>query len=356
MSAMEVTPFLQARKLLLVHLGVLGDAVHLTPALRALREVCAGAELHVVSTPVAGDVLRLAVPDLHFWPLERHPARRSLRAQWRLIRDLRRERFDAAINLGAVDRSILLTWLSGARHRLGHLGGREHFWNRWLIPHWAPRQPRLKTVFRQHLDALASVGFPIPPRELELAPPAAEAAWAAEHVPTGAVHFSLNASGPMKEWPLEHYVTLARRLLEAVPSLPLVISGTNAPRERTRREAFLRTLDDARAQALPAPLSIAQLAAALARCRLHVGPDSGVIHLAAALGVPTVSLFRRRGHYDAWLPQGPRHRHFLGPCDCPDGRPEACRSEGHPRCLKAIKPETVLPAALELLSSLPTRD
>jgi ADP-heptose:LPS heptosyltransferase len=353
MNALDPTPFLRARKLLLVHLGVLGDAVHLTPALLALREMCAAAELHVVSTPVACDVLRLAVPEARFWPLERNPAKRSLRAQWRLLRGLRRERFDAAINLSAVDRSILITGLSGARHRLGHLGGREHFWNRWLIPHWAPRQPRLQTVYRQHLGALAAAGFPLAPRGLKLSPPAAETAWAAKHIPAGAAHFSLNASGPMKEWPLEHYLALARRLLQERPDLRIVISGTNAPREQARREAFRRELDDPRANVLPAPLSIAQLAAALARCRLHVGPDSGVVHLAAALGVPTVSLFRRRGHYDAWLPRGPRHRHFLGPCDCPDGRPEACRAFGQARCLKAIPPETVLPAALELLATPP---
>lgn len=341
-------------RVLLVDLGFLGDAVHLVPALRVLREAYPQAELHVLSTPLGCSVLRLTGVGDRYWEIELHPARRSLRAQWRLLRALRAQAFDLAFNLSAVDRSILLTWLSGARLRVALLGGREHFWNRWLIPHWLPRQPEDRPVYQQRVQALGAAGLPCKVAPPQLNPPADETAWAAAHVPDGAVHLSLCASTPLKEWPLPRWVEFANRLLRERASVRIVVSGSAAEREQQRLQQFLEQLNDPRVGRLPAGMSIPQLAAALARCRLHVGPDSGVIHLAAALGVPTISLFRRRGSYAAWIPRGPAHRALLAPCDCPDDRQSPCAAAGLPRCLDRLSADAVMPVARELLTDSPT--
>lgn len=347
-------PGLTPARVLLVDLGFLGDAVHLVPALRVLREAYPRAALHAVSTPLGCAVLRLAGGVDRCWEIELHPDRRSVRAQWRLIRDLRAERFDLAFNLSAVDRSILLTRLSGARIRVALLGGRDHFWNRWLIPHWLPRQPEDVPVFQQRLQALKAAGLSAEGSPPRLDPPAAEASWARTHVPSDAIHFSLCASTPLKEWPLEHWVELASSLLGAQPSLRVVVSGSPARREQERVREFLARMDHPRTDRLPTAVSIPQLAAALARCRLHVGPDSGVIHLAAALGVPTVSLFRRRGAPTAWAPSGPTHRTLLAPCDCPEDRRSPCAAAGRARCLEDLRPENVRDAVLGVLAGCRT--
>ncbi len=78
-------------------------------------------------------------------------------------------------------------------------------------------------------------------------------------------------------------------------------------------------MGDSRLQILPDDLRIAHLAAVLKRCRLHFGPDSGVVHLAMALGVPTVALFREQKGYKGLMPLGPRHRPLTFPCKLPGG-------------------------------------
>ena len=124
------------------------------------------------------------------------------------------------------------------------------------------------------------------------------------------------------------------------PALRLLATGSAAPREQVR----LRTLADAVACErlyLLSSLTIPQLAAALSRCRLHVGADSGVLHVALALGVPTVSLFRDYAGLREWAPSGVNHSHLLVPCPCANQKNPACGALDYARCLKEITPAQV---------------
>lgn len=340
-----------ARRVLVVDQGFLGDAIHLLPALWELRRNYVAARLEVVTTPVAGAVLAMAGCADRLWPLELMPDKRSLRAQWRLVRALRRERFDVAVNLNASDRSIILTGLSGARWRLGLSGGRWHFWNRWCIPHWLPEPDADLPVFEHHRRALAGAGFELGPSRFDLRVPDEERAWAERTVPPSSLHVSLNSANPLKEWPVRHYAAMTATVLARRPETAIVVSGTPKTREQARLDEFCRLAQDPRVQRLPATLSIAQLAAVLDRCRLHLGPDSGVIHLAMALGVPTVSLFRQRGGYRAWLPVGEIHRHVMAPCSCEDDRGSKCERRGEPECLAGVEPGTISALVLAALPS-----
>lgn len=405
-TAVELADFYNttrdARKVIVVDLGFLGDAIHLLPALWEMRRHYPAAALHVLTTPVATEVLALAGCADRLWPLELMPGRRSLAGQRQLLAAVRRERFEVAINLSAADRSILLTALTGARHRLALLGGRRHFWNAWLVSHWLPQPDPELPVFEQRRQALTAAGFALTPAmvapdvaglsdpassgapassrleassvwsapsqsgletgvpattayrpalaEFGLSVPSAAAEWAATAAPAGALHLSLNSANPLKEWPVGHYAQLAERLLAHHPQTGIVLSASSSAREQARLDAFFAEFSDARVQRLPAGLTIAQLAAVLTRCRLHIGPDSGVIHLAMALGVPTISLFRQRGGYRAWLPAGETHRHFLAPCGCESDRGSPCAKLGQAQCLAGIVPETVARLAAQLLT------
>ena len=338
-----------AQRVLVVDQGFLGDAIHLLPSLWELRRNYGAASLEVVTTPVACEVLALAGCADRLWPLELMPDKRSLRAQWRLVRSLRRQRYDVAVNLNASDRSIILTGLSGARRRLGLSGGRWHPWYRWCIPHWLPEPNPDLPVFEHHRQALLSGGFELRTVRFDLRVPDEARAWAEGAVPLGAIHLSLNSANPLKEWPVRHYVELSTTVRDRQPDTSVVVSGTRSAREQSRLDEFFRVVKDPRVLRLPAGLSIAQLAAALRRCRLHVGSDSGVIHLAMALGVPTVSLFRQRGGYRAWLPPGEAHQHVLAPCTCADDRGSKCERRGEPECLAGVGPGHVAGMVLEAL-------
>ena len=203
----------KARKIIVVDLGFLGDAVHLIPACWELKRHYPQAELHTLSAPVGAEALALAPCVERAWAVELDPARRTLGEQWRLVRALWRERFDLAVNFSGADRTVIMTALSGARWRVAQAAGRRHFWNRWLIPFWVPRPAIDQPVFEQRRQVLAACGFELAPPRFALQVPEAARQRAEQLAPPGAIHLSINASSPLKEWPLPHWIELARRLL-----------------------------------------------------------------------------------------------------------------------------------------------
>lgn len=133
---------------------------------------------------------------------------------------------------------------------------RYGFWQRWLAGQVIPAPPRSLPVYEQRRQVLALAGYTLVPARFDLAPPVRDAAWARNQVPAEAVHLSISASTPFKEWPVSAWGDLAQRLLAGgVPVL--VATGSPTPRERARLEELARTVDDDRlrviAEALPIP-------------------------------------------------------------------------------------------------------
>lgn len=339
-----------ARKIIVVDLGFLGDTVHLLPALRELKSNYPRAELHVLTSPVGAEVLRLAPWLDRAWSIEMYRERRTLREQWQVVRALRAERFDAAFNFSGADRTVYMTALTGARWRVAQRGSRWHFYNRWLIATWIHRHDPQLIVYEQKRRLLEACGLKLgPPRfELQVDPPSLQ--WAAGLVPEFSVHVSPNSAKVTREWPLEHHAAMFRAVWASFPSLRFLASGGSQERERNRLEQLAGAVKDERLQILPPGLSIAQLAAVLVRCKLHFGPDSGVLHLAVALGVPTVSLFREQGAYKSFMPSGARHRVISMPCHCVDGRRAPCEKLGRAECFEQISPGQVAMLLHEQLS------
>jgi heptosyltransferase-3 len=343
---------LDASKILVVDLGFLGDTVHLVPALWEIKDNYPQAALHVLTSSVGEDLLKLAPCADRVWAIVLDPARRSLRQQWRIVAELRRERFDVAFNFMGADRTLFMTALSGARWRVAHQGGRKHFWNRWLVPEWVPRQNPDLTVFEQRRQVLAACGLKLGHPRFDLKIDERSANWAADVVPPIAIHVSVNSSKAVREWPLDHYVALFRALWAKNPALCVLASGSSQARERERLRLLAERTNDARLQVLPAGLTIPQLAAVLTRCRLHLGPDSGVLHLAAALHLPTVSFFREQGAYKSFFPVGNKHQIITVPCSCVDHRQSPCERIGQGECFARIEPARVADLVRQSLADI----
>jgi ADP-heptose:LPS heptosyltransferase len=222
---------------------------------------------------------------------------------------------------------------------VAHEGGRKHFWNRWLIRDWVSQRDSKQPAYEQKRQVLKACGLTPEPARWDLSIPAEAAARAGSFVSPGAIHFSINASTPLKEWPLEHWVTLAKRLLDADNGLRIVASGSSDSREQERLSLLKAGVANERLIVLPVNLAIAELAAVLQRCRLHVGGDSGVLHLAVAAGTPTVSLFRQYHDVSAWMPVGDKQRVLSAPCKCIGHTVPACALKSE--CLATITPEAV---------------
>jgi ADP-heptose:LPS heptosyltransferase len=137
---------------------------------------------------------------------------------------------------------------------------------------------------------------------LELDDPAAPRLWtgaaheteAATLVPSGGPVLGLGptANWPCKEWAVENFIALAHRLTAADGPLPEArIMVLGAPNERDTALPLIEAFDAARVIEVFGGVSLLGAFACLKRADFYVGNDSGLMHMAAAAGIPTLGLF-----------------------------------------------------------------
>ena len=339
-----------ARRILVVDLGFLGDSVHLVPACWELRRNYPNAELHTLSAVVGSDLLSLAPCVDRAWA---YPLTSPSPPWWKhldILRAIRRERFDVALSFSGGDRPVLVTALSGTRHRLAHDNGRRHFYNRWLVGDWVPRQRDDLPVFEQRRKVLEAAGLSLGPVrwDLRVADDAETRALCASLGPR-CVHLSLSSNTDLNDWPVTASAELAERLLESDARWTVVLTSGSGRREAGRLEEFFARVQNPRVRRLPVGMPLGRLAAVLQGCAAHFGPDSGVLHLASALGVPTVATFRERGGWRQWVPDSIRHRTLSVPCPCSGDRRGECATRGQAVCLASITISQALAALRSVL-------
>ena len=106
-------------KILAIQFKSLGDTVLLIPALQAIRNHYPDGELHVLVPEAAAPLLFGQQGLTKVWPMHRPRGHASFKQSWPLIRSLRAERFDRSVDFGGNDRGAILSFLCGARERLG---------------------------------------------------------------------------------------------------------------------------------------------------------------------------------------------------------------------------------------------
>ncbi len=319
----------------------------MTPALRALREHLPDAEIHLL---VPGEMAPLFqhLPWLNrVWPMARRRGKAGVGKTWPAVRALRAERFDRSVDFAGNDRGAILSFLIGAKDRLGWeqsggFFGRKFCYNRRVAldvsqPHESARLVQLLS------------GWQVPPPaslESEIRADPALAGAAKKILPEEcAVICHVASSQPKKEWPLAHWARLHR--LAAAAGFHLVFTTAQGEREAALMTGLKQLLPDA--VILPPMAELPLFLAALNRGKVFVSGDTGPLHFAAALGVPTISLFGPAPPA-RWAPIGPRHKFLTGtPCGC-DGHSAICTGAVH--CLAAISPEQVFEGVKEVLGGL----
>jgi lipopolysaccharide heptosyltransferase I len=294
-------------RIALVKLSSLGDVVHALPAARALRTWWPRAELTWVVEQRELTVLRdnpdvdHVVPvDTRLWRREfRHPAAAaSVVAKVRgLARRLLAGRFDVAVDLQGLWKSGVITAMTRAPRRVGlspsHCRERGSAW--FTNQHVTPPREAVHVVdqYRAVIQALgvdlAAVGppaFPIP------GDPEAEALvarWLEEEgVKAGTALVILNpgSGGDHKRWAVEPFRRLGEELALRLGARVVVAWG---PGEEPLARAIAHGMRPA--PIVPPPTTIDDMIALFRRGALVVGGDTGPVHLAAVLGVPTLGLY-----------------------------------------------------------------
>lgn len=143
---------------------------------------------------------------------------------------------------------------------------------------------------------------------------------------------------PAKRWFLPRYIEVCRRILQQHAEAALVILGDGSDREAGAE--ILAALGRERVVNLAGQTSISECAAALARCSLYLGNDTGTMHLAASMAVPCIALFTSRDNRDVWSPWGEGHSLLRRELACSGCMLEACERE-QMRCLDLITVDDV---------------
>lgn len=324
------------RRILVVRTDRVGDVVLSTPLIRALRRAFPKVHLAAMVRPYARDVL-VGNPHLDEI-LEDDPdgadaGRAGFRRQ---VGELRRRNFDTALLLLPTLRLARMLWTAGIRRRIG-VGTRLY---QVLMGMESVSRHKYKPL-RHEADYCMDLGRKIGAASGVLATEVfltdAERKGGRDRLQFHggdtpprfvAIHPGSGRSAP--NWTVDKYVALAERLL-VDERVVIVVTGSAVERELAA--AFAR-LPTARVCDFVGKLSLRELMGVLAACEVVVSASTGPMHLAAALGVPTVSLFcpLTACSPSLWGPLGNRAEIVLPPdgycaSRCP-GDPKMCTFEG----------------------------
>lgn len=322
-------------KILAIQFRYFGDAVLMVPALRALREAYPDSDLHLL---VAAEVMPLFrhLPWLtRLWGLPRTRGRARFVTAWPILRALRRERFDRSVDFAGNDRGAILSLMCGARERLAPRTQGGFLGRRFCYTRTVPTAPLDRHETERNLHVLTPWNVPRPrTMELEIHPDPALEGFARKLLPERGAICHIATTQPKKEWPLRHWAELFQ--MASTAGLKLFFSTGTGGREQALLTEF-QTLAPS-APVLPPLPDLASFLAILKRAEAFVSCDTGPLHFAAGLGVPTVSLFGATPAQQ-WAPQGAHHQIVQGsPCSC-DGNTAVCVSVHH--CMAPISPAEV---------------
>ncbi|MCC7175277.1 MAG: lipopolysaccharide heptosyltransferase II [Bryobacterales bacterium] len=323
------------------------------PALRLLRARYPSAWIALQAMPWVADLYAgEKVAD----QILLYTARRGTRdwsGKWRAARRLRSNRLDTALLLTNSFDSALVVRLAGIRRRIGYSrDGRGWLLTDAIPPPRRGEIPRHERFYYLELLRRAGIIESLPPPEpvrLESAPAARPAGeehfrqmgWA---VPVIGVSPGA-AYGGAKRWPPESFARAAEIVASALGG-KVAVFGSMGERPTAQLLADSLAVRGVGVRNLAGETSLSRFIELAAACRVFLTNDSGAMHVASVLGVPTVAVFGATDP-EATGPLGPASRVIMEPADCAPCLLRECPTDH--RCMTRVTPERVAAEALDLL-------
>ena len=280
-------PKINAQKICLIRTSALGDTVHALALVIGLRKGYPNAHLTWVLQNLPYDMVKYQKTIDRFITFDRNA---DLKSWFELFYRLRKESFDLTIVPQVSAKASLLTLFVRSKNKLGFDFKRSRELH-WLVTNQRiPAAParHVQDLYFEFLDYLEIENYP---REWNFTFTDAEREWQRaffDRFNRPAIGFVIASSSPDKDWVIENYakaVDYANRVLDMQP---LLIGGPSRM-EKDRAEAICRLCRNKPALALEKPIRNTMLQ--IDGCRMIVSPDTGPLHMAVAMDVPTIGLY-----------------------------------------------------------------
>ncbi len=331
-------------KIVIVNLLYLGDLLFSTPFIRNLRKNYPEAQLDIVVNAKFRDIIK---NNPHLDGVYAFDKRWGLKKSCEFAKALRVENYDLGLNIHGSYRSLILTRLINPGYSMGFCQpGGSFFLDRRVLKEG-------EHMVEVYLNFLKNLGVQIKAgQELELiieekAQERMDSLLTAHRAGQEDILIGLNTGGtwPTKRWTKEGFAGLARLLLDQ--GLKIIFLGGAEDLERVQD---ILDMVECKGSIIEATAStdLMELAALINRCSLVISGDTGPVHVAAALGVPTVTIF---GPSDdkKYRPYGPGHEIVKLDLDCQPCGKHNC---DHHTCMKEIRAEDVYRSVQSRISAL----
>jgi len=341
--------------ILLIQLGDIGDVVLTLPCIRALRENFPEANLTVAVREKSGELIEDCPWADGVISVNKQKRRwaKQIAYQKGFFLSLRKYHFDLAIDMRTGTRGAILTFLSGARQRIGYHSMNGKLWRNRIFTHlylneYDPHQH----VTEYHLNLLAAYGLTTENGRPEIHVPDerhqnATALFNQEKIPLDrpAIIIQPFSLWGYKEWGTDKYAHLINWIASQY-RFPVVLTGS--PGE-TKRASEIMNICGQGVYDLVGKTSIGTFSAILKRSRLFIGPDSSGMHISGALGTPTVTIFGPSSPV-SWVPKGKQHLIVHKDLPCVPCRQKGCQDRGISLCIEELTVEEVASTVEKQLS------
>ncbi len=335
-------------KILFVRTDRIGDVIVSTPALRALRKTYPQAWISVMVSPLTRQAVECN-PDIN--EVLVFDKKAGLWSQFQFLRRLRARCFDVAIIAHCTNWVNWLAFLARIPRRIGYARRAGYLLTQAL--------PNTKVLGEKHeadyiLDLVKCVGvthverrlvFNYDETDLNFAKVMLKKMGLGEGRPVIAVHAGSRV--PSRQWPREYYALLVQRLVREHDARVVLVGGTETM--AVSREIVPAGLEE-KVVDLTGLLNLRELGSVVSQCALLVSNDSGPMHIAAAVGTPTVAIFGRKRPGlgpECWGPLGQRDVILQKDVGCKECPVDDCTLDY--KCLRDLSVEEVYQAVLSIL-------
>jgi lipopolysaccharide heptosyltransferase II len=349
------------KNILLIQLGDIGDVVLSIPAILAVHKNLPHAKIIVAVREKAKELIRplLGVYDVISINQDTRSPLCEITYQWAFFSLVRGYRFDLVMDFRTGTRGAILAFLSGAKERVGFFENGS-FWRNRLFT----KLYRLEYTPAQHVaDYYSSLPLAhglnvndetpvihVTPAMEQQAARILKREMVPDELPIiGIQPFSL---WRYKEWGVHKYIELIERILSEY-KVTIAITGSGDEYERVENIVHQCKDYSRYVYNLAGKTSLEELAAILRLCRLFIGSDSAGMHIAAAVGTPTVTIFGPSAP-SSWAPKGNSHTIIQSNLSCVPCRQKGCEDTEVSRCLEELTVNdvfTVVRSHYETLSS-----